>query len=79
MILVIKLVLWGNLKMLFKISSSFWAIIFVIGTIFLWVRKVDGSGAVNTSGNRLVSLIIWVLVFIVILAMHWFWYRRRKN
>ena len=41
-----------------KIVSSIEALGYIILSLFIWYRKVDGSGAVNTSGNKLASLAV---------------------
>ncbi|MDN2451845.1 DUF3923 family protein [Leuconostoc sp. UCMA20149] len=41
-----------------KIVSSIEALGYIILSLFIWYRKVDGSGAVNTSGNTLASLAV---------------------
>ncbi|WP_317696255.1 DUF3923 family protein [Xylocopilactobacillus apis] len=52
-----------------KISSIVSLILFIAGALFIWFRKVDGSGAVNDSYNKLVSLGIWSFLFLVIFAV----------
>lgn len=58
----------------FKISSSLWSIIFIIGGLFIWFRKTDGSGATNNLANQLISLGLWVVLFIIILIGHLIWF-----
>ncbi|MDF7638765.1 DUF3923 family protein [Lactobacillus sp. ESL0791] len=63
-----------------KVSSILFTIIFVIGALFIWLRKVDGRGAVNTMDNRIISLTVWVVLFVIILLLHMIWlYFVNKN
>ncbi|WP_425339532.1 DUF3923 family protein [Lentibacillus salicampi] len=42
----------------------FWMILFVVGTVFVWTREVDGSGAVQTPEIKLLSFIVLLFAFI---------------
>lgn len=59
---------------IFKISSIFWTFLFIVGALFLWFRTTDGSGAVNSLGNQLASLAVWLFLFIIILIVHLIWH-----
>ncbi|BDR59563.1 DUF3923 family protein [Xylocopilactobacillus apicola] len=52
-----------------KTSSIVSLILFIAGALFIWFRKVDGSGAINDSANKLLSLGIWSILFLVIFAI----------
>ncbi|TRM11413.1 DUF3923 family protein [Lentibacillus cibarius] len=47
------------------ISNVFWMILFVVGTVFVWSREVDGSGAVQTPETRLLSFLVLLLAFLI--------------
>ncbi|EHN58853.1 DUF3923 family protein [Oenococcus kitaharae] len=57
-----------------KISSGIWSLIFVIGALFLWLRKTDGAAAANNAANQAASLSIWFILFVVILLAHMIWH-----
>ncbi|QKY70595.1 DUF3923 family protein [Lentibacillus sp. CBA3610] len=46
------------------IVSIFWMILFVVGTVFVWTREVDGSGAVQTPETKLLSFIVLLFAFL---------------
>jgi len=43
--------------------NSFWLILFAVGTAFVWLRKVDGSGAIQTPEAKLASFIVLLFAF----------------
>ncbi|QKY68551.1 DUF3923 family protein [Lentibacillus sp. CBA3610] len=45
------------------IINIFWMILFVVGTVFVWTREVDGSGAVQTPETKLLSFIVLLFAF----------------
>ncbi|QKY69394.1 DUF3923 family protein [Lentibacillus sp. CBA3610] len=47
------------------ISNVFWMILFVVGTVFVWSREVDGSGAVQTPETKLLSFLVLLLAFLI--------------
>ena len=63
----------------FKISSYIWLIIFIIGALFLWFRKTDGAGVPNTMTYRLVSLGMWLFLFLLIFIAYLIWHRYLKK
>ena len=46
-------------------------ILFLGISIFLFFRKVDGSGAENTADVKLISLAIWLGFYLFILAIEY--------
>ncbi|CCI81496.1 DUF3923 family protein [Lactobacillus hominis] len=50
-----------------KISGSIVLILFIVISIFLCVRKVDGAGVVQTPEMRNITLIIWGVFGLIIL------------
>ncbi|WP_102273533.1 DUF3923 family protein [Cytobacillus massiliigabonensis] len=55
------------------IANTFWAAIFVAGTAFVWLREVDGAGAIQTLEAKLASFIVLLIAFIfpVIIQVVW--------
>lgn len=60
----------------FKISGYIWLAIFIIGDLFLWFRKTDGAGVPNSMTNRLISLGVWIFLFLVIFMAYVIWHHR---
>lgn len=54
--------------------NLFWVTVFIILSVIVWVRKVDGSGAVQTVELRLISFAILLIAFIfpTIIQSLWF-------
>lgn len=55
------------------IATFFWIILFVIGTAIIWIRKVDGAGAVQTPELKLVAFIVLLISFIIPLIIQAVW------
>ncbi len=55
------------------ITNCFWAMLFVLGTIMVWTRKVDGAGAIQTPEIKLLSFIVLVLAFVIPLVIQIVW------
>lgn len=47
------------------IVNIFWLSIFTGLSLFIWLRKVDGTGAVQTPELRLLSFVILIIAFIL--------------
>ena len=56
-----------------KISGSIVLILFIVISIFLCVRKVDGAGVVQTLDMRNITLIIWGVFGLIILIGYLIW------
>lgn len=56
-----------------KISGSIVLILFIVISIFLFVRKVDGAGVVQTPEMRNITLIIWGVFGLIILICYLIW------
>ena len=56
-----------------KISGSIVLILFIVISIFLCVRKVDGAGVVQTPEMRNITLIIWGVFGLIILIGYLIW------
>lgn len=54
-----------------KIFQIVQFILFLGISIFLFVRKVDGSGAKNTADVKLISLTIWLGFYLFLLALEY--------
>lgn len=49
-------------------------VIFLIVSVFLLVRTVDGHGAVQTLEVKLISFAVWALFYLGVLAIEWLTY-----
>ncbi|MBA8778719.1 DUF3923 family protein [Staphylococcus schleiferi subsp. coagulans] len=54
--------------------NAFWLIIFLIGSIFIWTREVDGSGAIQTFDTKLVAFIVLLVAFLFPLFIQITWF-----
>lgn len=64
---------------LWKVVNILELVIFVVGILFLWFRKVDGSGVVNTTNNKTVSIAMLVIFFIILAIIQLIWFRALKK
>ena len=64
---------------LWKVVNILELVIFVVGILFLWFRKVDGSGVVNTTNNKMVSIDMLVIFFIILAIIQLIWFRALKK
>ncbi|WP_340299176.1 DUF3923 family protein [Staphylococcus coagulans] len=53
--------------------NAFWLIIFFIGSIFIWTREVDGSGAIQTFDTKLVAFLVLLVAFLFPLFIEITW------
>ncbi|WP_342511749.1 DUF3923 family protein [Sporosarcina sp. FSL K6-1522] len=55
------------------IANIFWFAIFAIGTIFIWIREVDGAGVTQTPEAKLAAFIVLLIAFTlpVIIQVVW--------
>lgn len=44
---------------------------FVCVSVFFFMRKTDGHGAVQTMEAKWISFGVWAIVYIVVLAIEW--------
>lgn len=63
-----------------KISWVFWwivtafgIILFALGTVFVWLREVDGAGAIQTPEIKFVSFIVLLFAFIFPVMIQGVW------
>ena len=54
-----------------RISQVIQLVIFFGVSVFLFFRKVDGSGAVNTAEVKWISLAIWLGFYLFVLALEY--------
>ncbi len=54
-----------------KIFQVVQFIIFAVVSIILFVRRVDGSGAENTTDVKLISLAIWLGFYLFLLSLEY--------
>ena len=64
---------------LWKVVNILELVIFVVGILFLWFRKVDGSGVVNTTNNKMVSIAMLVIFFIILAIIQLVWFKAIKR
>lgn len=64
---------------LWKVVNILELVIFVVGILFLWFRKVDGSGVINTTNNKMVSIAMLVIFFIILAIIQLIWFRALKK
>lgn len=62
-----------------KMMNIIWALLFVVGMVFLAVRKVDGAGVVQTPAIRAISMGILGILFLLIAVVQILWGRRLKK
>lgn len=55
------------------IANAFWIVLFSVGTIFIFIREVDGAGAVQTPELKLVAFIVLLAAFIIPLIIQIVW------
>nr|WP_144928058.1 DUF3923 family protein [Paenibacillus bovis] len=55
------------------IATIFWFVLFVIGSIFVWVRDVDGAGVTQTPLLKLVAFIVLLMAFMIPLSIQVVW------
>ena len=54
-----------------RVFQTIQFVLFLGVSIFLFLRKVDGSGAENTTEVKLISLAIWLGFYLFILAIEY--------
>ncbi|WP_129044609.1 DUF3923 family protein [Companilactobacillus metriopterae] len=64
-------------------ANIFWIIAYAVITIIIYVRKVDGSGVVQTPGLKIATFIVWtsfiILVFFVQMIIYFVMKRNVKQ
>ena len=58
---------------LWWIVNLFWFVLFGIGSVFIWIREVDGAGAYQTPEAKLIAFMVLLIAFIfpVIIQIIW--------
>lgn len=54
-------------------ANVVWLVLFVMGAVLIFLRKVDGTGAVQTPKARLISLVVLGIAFIIVLLIQLTW------
>ena len=54
-----------------KVFQVIQFVLFLTVSIFLFVRKVDGSGAENTTDVKLISFAVWLGFYLFLLALEY--------
>ena len=70
---------WGYRRVIvenkgWRIFQIIQFILFLCISVFLFIRKVDGHGTVQTLGVKLISFSVWALFYLGILAIEWLIY-----
>ena len=55
------------------IANTFWAVIFVVGAAFVWLREVDGAGITQTPEAKLAAFIVLIIAFIFAVIVQVIW------
>ncbi|GEL15037.1 DUF3923 family protein [Pediococcus cellicola] len=61
------------------IMNSIWFVIFMIATIFILMRKVDGAGIVQTMSMRWLALAVLGIFFVIVLIFQLVVYHLIRN
>lgn len=56
-----------------KISGGIVLLLYVVISVFICIRKVDGAGVVQTPEMRNITLIIWGVFGLIILICYLIW------
>lgn len=62
-----------------KIFQIVQFIIFLLMSAWIWIRTVDGSGAVQTVEVKLISFGVWCAFYLFILLIEWGIYLGKKH
>ncbi|MBG9980196.1 DUF3923 family protein [Facklamia sp. DSM 111018] len=55
-------------------------IIYIVVSLFLFLRVNDGAGAANTLEVKMISFAVWTVFNFFIFFIQWVWYKRiHKN
>ena len=54
-------------------------IIFLLMSIWIWIRTVDGAGAVQTIEAKFISFGVWCVFYLFVLLLEWLIYLRIKR
>ncbi|PMD70763.1 DUF3923 family protein [Companilactobacillus nuruki] len=46
--------------------NIFWSIVFIIGFVWILIRKTDGAGVVQNSEIRMINLLVLVIAVILV-------------
>ena len=55
------------------IANITWIILFAVGTVVVWTRKVDGAGVTQTPELKLVAFIVLLIAFIIPIMIQVVW------
>ena len=54
-------------------------VVFLCFSVFLFVRPVDGHGAVQTPEAKLISFAVWVIFYLGLLTVEWVTHLVRRH
>lgn len=58
---------------LWWVCNIFWFTLLLIGSIFVWIREVDGTGAVQTPELKMLAFIVLLMAFIIPVGIQVVW------
>ncbi|GGI33226.1 DUF3923 domain-containing protein [Staphylococcus chromogenes] len=58
---------------IWSIVTAFWMILLISGAGFLWLRDVDGTGAVQTPEIKLLSIGVWIAFLMIPFVLQILW------
>ncbi|HLR42791.1 MAG TPA: DUF3923 family protein [Pseudogracilibacillus sp.] len=56
------------------IASGFWFVLFLLGSMVVWMREVDGAGVSQTTELKFISFLVLVLAFIILALIQMVWF-----
>lgn len=54
-------------------ANIIWMILFVAGTVIVWIREVDGAGVTQMPELKLIAFIVLLVAFIIPLIIQGVW------
>ncbi|WP_026688442.1 DUF3923 family protein [Alteribacter aurantiacus] len=58
---------------LWWMTNAFWMALYLAGTLFVFMREVDGTGAVQTPGIKFISFGVLTVAFLIPLSFQMVW------
>lgn len=53
--------------------NIFWIVLFVVGSIIIWLRDVDGAGVTQTPELRFIAFIVLLIAFVIPIIIQVVW------
>lgn len=54
-------------------TNIIWFILFVLGTVIVWMREVDGAGVIQTPMLKLIAFLVLLIAFIIPIIIQVVW------